>query len=212
MSTITPGFFVPGLTPQTAPRQDDASAPPVRDPNHLSHPDEETSADPTQKNADRVANSQELSENEKKEVEKLKQIDREVRAHEQAHKSALGSYGGAIQLEFTRGPDGRRYATAGQVPVDMSPEDTPAKTVQKAQTIRRAALAPAEPSSADRQVAAQAAQMEAQARAEQLRKKQQHPEDDGSSTSADATATRLQDRYQLTPFDAGTEPTLNLFA
>ncbi|NRA58083.1 MAG: hypothetical protein HRU13_08245, partial [Phycisphaerales bacterium] len=41
---------------------------------------------------------------------------------------------------------------------------TPEETVQKAQAIRRAALAPADPSSTDRSVAAKASRMEAAAR------------------------------------------------
>jgi len=110
---------------------------------------------------------QNLSDEEKKEVQQLKERDREVRAHEQAHLNALGRYrSGGAKYQFEKGPDGRQYAVAGEVPVDVSPEDTPEKTVEKAKTIRRAALAPAEPSAADRAVAAQAQQLEAQAQAE----------------------------------------------
>ena len=53
------------------------------------------------------------------------------------------------------------------VKIDTSSGSTPEDTIRKAQTIRAAALAPAEPSGQDRAVAAQASQMEAQARAEQ---------------------------------------------
>lgn len=109
----------------------------------------------------------ELTEEEKRKVEELKARDREVRAHEQAHLSALGAHkSGGPSYEYETGPDGKQYAVGGEVPVDVSPESEPEKTVLKMQTIQRAALAPAEPSSADRAVAAKAAQLESQARAE----------------------------------------------
>ena len=55
----------------------------------------------------------------------------------------------------------------GEVSIDASPVtgDTEA-TVRKAQTIKRTALAPSDPSAQDRQAAAQAAQLENQARQE----------------------------------------------
>lgn len=108
-----------------------------------------------------------LSEDEKREVAELKARDREVRAHEQAHLSALGGHRqGGASFQFQTGPDGKQYAVGGEVPVDVSPGATPSETIQKAQTIRRAALAPSEPSSADRAVAAKTSQLEAQARAD----------------------------------------------
>ena len=103
---------------------------------------------------------------EQNEINQLKQLaarDREVRAHEQAHKAVAGNYGGAIHYEYQRGPDGNRYAVGGEVSIDTSPESSPEATLAKARVIQRAANAPAEPSDQDRSVAAQAAQMEQQA-------------------------------------------------
>ena len=108
----------------------------------------------------------ELSEAEKQQVQELKARDREVRAHEQAHKAAGGQFAGAIQLEFTTGPDGRRYAVGGEVPIDASAESDPEATVRKMDVVIRAALAPAEPSPQDRSVARQAQQTKLQAQAE----------------------------------------------
>jgi len=68
---------------------------------------------------------------------------------------------------YQRGPDGGSYAIGGEVKIDTSAGRNPEETIRKAQTIRAAALAPAEPSGQDHAVAAQATQMEAQARAEQ---------------------------------------------
>ncbi len=110
----------------------------------------------------------ELSTEEKKQLEELKTRDREVRAHEAAHKAAAGSLArGGASLEFEDGPDGRRYAVGGEVSIDTSKvSGDPQATISKAQTIRAAANAPAQPSGQDRAVAAQATQMEAEARQE----------------------------------------------
>ena len=115
-----------------------------------------------------VDGEDEFSENEQKEIQELKQRDQEVRAHEQAHLAAAGGYAtGGAKYSYEIGPDGKRYAVGGEVGIDTSAvEGNPRATLQKAATIRRAALAPAEPSGADRAVAAQAASMAAQARQE----------------------------------------------
>ena len=109
----------------------------------------------------------ELSDEERQLVKELRARDAEVKAQEQAHLAAAGPYvNGAPNFEFQTGPDGQQYAVGGEVAIDSSPVpgDTEA-TVRKAQTIKRAALAPSDPPSAqDRKVAAQAAQLEAQAR------------------------------------------------
>lgn len=112
--------------------------------------------------------SVELSDEAKREVERLKKVDAQVRAHEQAHLTAGGpNVTGGARFQYTQGPDGRQYAVGGEVSIDTSPvEGNPQATISKAQAITRAALAPMDPSSQDRAVAAQAAQMEARARME----------------------------------------------
>lgn len=116
---------------------------------------------------DREQNQDGQSKEEQQKVSEMKQRDREVRAHEQAHLSALGGYrAGGPKFAFEQGPDGQRYAVSGEVPVDTSSEPTPEETIRKAQTIRRAALAPADPSPQDRAVAQQATQMGINARQE----------------------------------------------
>ncbi|NOQ47505.1 MAG: catalase, partial [Desulfobulbaceae bacterium] len=96
----------------------------------------------------------------------LKQRDREVRAHEQAHLANAGQYAGGPSYSYQQGPDGKRYAVGGEVPIDVSKKRTPEQTIQKMRTVRRAALAPANPSSADRSIAASASRKEAEARRE----------------------------------------------
>ncbi len=115
-----------------------------------------------------------LTEAELQEVKELQKRDREVRVHEQAHLAAAGSYAlGGAQLTTEKGPDGNSYATSGHVAVDISKENDPEATIAKMRTIRRAALAPARPSSADRQIAAKASMLEQQARSEINRDKEE---------------------------------------
>ena len=98
-----------------------------------------------------------LSEGERRQVEALKARDREVRAHEEAHQRVGGQYAGAPKYEYEKGPDGQRDAVGGEVAIDASPvRDDPEATIEKMQIVKRAALAPAEPSAQDRKVAAQA--------------------------------------------------------
>jgi hypothetical protein len=58
--------------------------------------------------------------------------------------------------------------------IDVSQEKSPEETIQKMQAVKRAALAPADPSSADRSIAASATALESQARQE-LQSKQANP-------------------------------------
>lgn len=135
--------------------------------NEASGQNTQTSGDnrPSQ-NASRT--STELTEEQQHQVEQLKTTDREVRAHEAAHIAAAGGLArGGASFSYQTGPDGRRYAVGGEVSIDTSAvRGNPQATIQKAQTIRAAALAPANPSGPDRAVAAAAGQLEATARAE----------------------------------------------
>ncbi|RUM43411.1 MAG: hypothetical protein DSY34_00065 [Desulfurobacterium sp.] len=97
------------------------------------------------------------------EVAKLRMIDIKVKAHELAHSTVGGQYAGAPHYQFVLGPDGKLYAVAGEVPIDVSPEDTPEKTIKKMQQVIAAALAPADPSPQDIQVASIAAKILAEA-------------------------------------------------
>jgi SprA-related family len=100
----------------------------------------------------------------------LRQRDQEVRQHEQAHLLVAGPYAkGAPSYTYATGPDGQRYAVGGEVPIDLSSvPGNPQATLQKALTIRRAALAPTDPSTTDQAVAAKATTLAAQAQQELL--------------------------------------------
>ena len=128
---------------------------------------------------------QELTREEEEQVQDLKKRDTEVRAHERAHATAGGEFAGSPSFEFTPGPDGKRYATGGEVQIDSAPvRGDPQATIRKMDTVIRAALAPANPSSQDLQVARQAQQARTQARAELAEKRlQENSGEDGETSS-----------------------------
>ncbi len=108
-----------------------------------------------------------MSAEEQQQVQKLRATDQKVRAHEQAHlAAAAGLANGGANFQTVRGPDGKEYAVAGEVSIDVSPGQTPEQTIEKARRIQAAALAPADPSAQDRSVAAAAAQMQLRAQME----------------------------------------------
>lgn len=121
-------------------------------------------------------------------VTKLKSIDAEVRAHEAAHLSAAGGLAASgASFQFTQGPDGKLYAVGGEVKIDMRSGNTPQETIARAQQIRSAALAPANPSPQDLAVAGHAAAMESQAR-EAITQQQIARFQSNTSQGADGTA------------------------
>lgn len=126
-------------------------------------------------------------EAEQEKVEELRARDREVRTHEQQHAAVGGQYASAPSYSFERGPDGKSYAVDGKVSIDISavPND-PEATIQKMSVVRRAALAPAEPSASDRAAAAEASQKAAAARAELA--KQSSEQQSASVSGANDTA------------------------
>lgn len=133
---------------------------------------------------------EQLSEEEQRQVQELKRRDREVRQHEQAHLAAAGAYAqGGAHYEYTRGPDGQQYATGGEVSLSVGPGRTPQETIAKAEQVRRAALAPANPSGQDRQVAAEASQMEQSARLEMAKEAQAEAQDAGATQTGATSAT-----------------------
>lgn len=112
-------------------------------------------------------NQNDLTEAQLRQVRELSARDAEVKAHEQAHKAVGGQYTGAISYSYQQGPDGKRYAVGGEVPIDVSEvSGDPQATIEKMRVVKAAALAPAEPSSQDQRVAALASQSIASAQVE----------------------------------------------
>lgn len=130
----------------------------------------------------------ELTPDEERRVAELKRTDRQVRAHEQAHAAVGGQHAGSPSYTFETGPDGRKYAVAGEVAIDTSPvPNDPEATIEKMEQVKAAATAPVEPSAQDRQVAAKAEATRIQASIE-LRHQQAEASEDGAGNGAGAAA------------------------
>lgn len=151
-----------------------------------SNSDSRQSSDNTSEVKDKQREQQEKNQmqQEQREVSQLAARDREVRAHEQAHAAVGGQFAGAPNYEFKRGPDGVNYAVGGEVLIDVGAAATPAETIAKMQTVRRAALAPADPSAQDRSVAAQASLQEAKAQQELAMERKASREADASGEAS----------------------------
>ena len=168
-------------------------------------PADDTSAFARQRDEVRAARQEAEQRQLDQELETIRELaarDREVRAHEQAHQAVGGQYAGGMSLTFERGPDGKRYAVAGEVPIDISPvPGNPEATLAKAEQVRRAALAPAEPSAQDRSVAVAAMQlkMEAQIEVRQERREDLAPQE------ADAEGDAVSERNDSAPAISGAE-------
>ncbi|QWR76951.1 putative metalloprotease CJM1_0395 family protein [Candidatus Magnetomonas plexicatena] len=161
------------------------------------------------------AQSKEQQAQTDREVQKLKQRDQDVRAHELAHQSVGGRYAGAPHYEYQTGPDGKKYAVGGEVSIDTSSEKDPEATVQKMRQVRASALAPADPSAQDMKVASEASQKEAAAQGEVAKEKSgssgktadgsgQNKSADGANKS-DKDSTQTQGNVTLPGENTGAE-------
>ncbi len=177
ISSIEPSLNAIGTPLRTTTATDSASASeaggvaakrPARSADEVSLSDEAREASSEEAGAPVGPDGEPLSEQEQEQVERLEDRDAEVRAHELAHKAAAGPYAtGGPTYSYQTGPDGKRYAVGGSVQIDVSPvKGDPEATIRKMAVVRRAALAPKEPSAQDRRVAAQADRTASQARAE----------------------------------------------
>lgn len=108
-------------------------------------------------------NDAEFSQAEKEQIADLKSRDAEVKAHEQAHRAAAaGINASAANYTYEVGPDGNRYAVAGEVSISFREGSSPEQNIQNAKAMKAAALAPAQPSGQDLSVARHADQLVAQ--------------------------------------------------
>lgn len=169
-------------------------------------------------NEDTVSNNgnatpKELTEAELQEIEDLKQRDREVQIHENQHKTTGGAYAQSPSYSYTTGPDGKQYITDGSVSISLSEEKTPAATIKKMEQVYRAALAPAEPSGADRNVASEAVRIANRARQQVLKEqgvnsseavdnnKNVAVETDNASTGINASTTPNKNKTESQNYD-----------
>ncbi|MEM9145044.1 MAG: putative metalloprotease CJM1_0395 family protein [Pseudomonadota bacterium] len=158
--------------------------------------------------APRVQQAGQLDPNELAELTKLEERDRKVRAHEAAHAQAGGRFAGSPRYDFVVGPDGKRYAVGGRVQIDMSTDPSdPEATIRKMQIIKRAALAPVDPSPTDRRVAALAERLARAAEAD-LRAARAVEREVTTSAQSDRL-TRLAVLFAQTELLPAPEPTTN---
>lgn len=151
------------------------------------HRNEEGAKEPSESGSEKADKTEQ-------EIKELRKRDAEVKKHEQAHKAAAGSYYvSGPHFEYKVGPDGHRYAVGGNVKVDTSEiSGDPEATIKKARQIRRSALAPADPSAQDRQVAAEAARLELKASQELAKQRSEEVQanlEQQSTKTADADLT-----------------------
>lgn len=157
--------------------------------------------------------SADLTPEQQRQVEQLRNIDRKVHAHEQAHLAAGSDLVlGGPSYSYQVGPDHKRYAVGGEVSIDTSPGRTPAETIPKAQHIRAAALAPVDPSAQDRSVAARAGRMESDARSELAIEQQQQKSAAGGSSARSGTAGLYGAQGASGERQSGLGSSLDLFA
>ena len=93
-----------------------------------------------------------------------------------------------MNYEYETGPDGEKYAVAGDVNVSYQSSSDPEVNLRNAQQLRAAALAPADPSAQDRKVAAQAEREIAQARQEIMQEQNGTAEEDTNSNTTTETS------------------------
>ncbi|MBL1320168.1 MAG: hypothetical protein COA63_003790 [Methylophaga sp.] len=144
--------------------------------------------------SEQEAATNQLSEQDLQQIKQLKTRDSIVRAHEMAHITAgHGITQGSANFSFQRGPNGIQYAIGGEVQIDTSKiTGDPVATLKKAVQIQTAALAPLQPSSQDRTIAANAAQMAIEARSE-IKQQPTESESPDDFSSAEKTVGELLD-------------------
>ncbi len=143
--------------------------------------------------------SPELTDEEIRQVAELKQRDTEVRAHEAAHIAAGGVFvRGGASFSYQTGPDNGRYAVGGEVNIDTSPVNgDPEATIRKMQTVRSAALAPANPSGQDRSVAAKASTREARAQQELAKERAEEVKENSEKHTTAASEYKKNDNPSI---------------
>jgi len=102
-----------------------------------------------------------------------------------AHQAAGGGFAGAPSYKKVKGPDGKEYAVAGEVPIKIIKGNTPEETIKNMQQIKAAALAPADPSPQDLKVAQTADMIAAKAAQEMHSKNRDSNSQNDSNKSID---------------------------
>ena len=84
-------------------------------------------------------------------LNRFKKSDQEIRTHEQTH-SAASNVASTPKYDYQVGPDGKLYATGGEVRLDTSIPDDEKAAQSKLDELQKASSAPNNLSSADAQI------------------------------------------------------------
>ncbi len=148
-----------------------------------------------------------LDPGQQQEIRKLEARNRQVRAHEAAHQSVGGQLAGAASYTYQRGPNGKLYAIGGEVPIKIVADpNSPQKTIARMQQVIAAALAPADPSSQDRAVAARATQIMLSAQRQLASKTPPSRGNTDAGSSAQSNSDGAASRLQTDGRSAGSSP------
>ena len=129
-------------------------------------------------------------------IKELQQRDAEIKKHERAHQLVGGGNTGLPHYNYTTGPDGKRYVSGGDVPVDLSiKEGNPSVTIVKMLRVKSTALAPNQPSMEDIRVAFSASNIMLQAHAELVTAATDHI--DGPIKQKIAGISHLQNEMEM---------------
>ena len=151
-------------------------------------PQESEAAKPQTNSSGEEVDENGLTEADRRQIEKLKQRDREVKEHERAHAAAGGGIAGQPNYKYVTGPDGNQYAVSGEVRINTTPvRGNPDATIRKLEQVKRAALAPSDPSGQDRRVAASAEAGIAAARREKAAQKREEVQENEEGRAARET-------------------------
>ena len=181
--------------PNTAPTDDNAAIASISPEAIALYKSEQQPEQESDAKENSASGNKELTQQEQQEVMELKNTDAKVKAHEHAHKAAaVGLKTTGPNYEYETGPDGKKYAVAGDVNVSYAKSSDPEVNLQNAQKLKAAALAPTDPSSQDRKVAQKADQEIAEAKREIMEEQAEtEEEEEASETNSDMTSTQNAD-------------------
>lgn len=100
------------------------------------------------------------------EIRRLVVVENHVKQHEAAHMAVGGEFAGTASYSYTTGPDGKRYISGGEVSISIPSTDDKKEAIRMLEQVKRAALAPADPSAQDQSTAASASAKQSALRAE----------------------------------------------
>lgn len=96
-----------------------------------------------------------------KDIQRSRDWEAKVIQHERAHMQAGGEFAGAASYVYVKGADGRTYITGGEVSMKVPAGGDLEKLKYALERVKRAAMAPADPSPQDTKTAAMASAKQA---------------------------------------------------